>query len=45
MCRSENPQALVIGWVERIQEAERSRCIINELVGPLIRYGTSNEVQ
>lgn len=28
-----------------MREADRSRCIINELVGPLIRCGTSDDVQ
>lgn len=28
-----------------MREADRSRCTINELAGPLIRCGTSDDVQ
>lgn len=45
MGRGKNRQAAVIGWIRRMREAKMPRCVTNELVGPLRRFGTSDEVQ
>lgn len=44
VCRR-NRQAVVVGRVRSLREAEGSRCLARESVAPLIRYGTSGGVQ
>lgn len=45
MCRSENRQAVVIGRIRRVREAERSGCLIHALAGPILKLGVLDEIQ